>query len=208
MLRTLGKTGLSSGVYSAVNFSPLDPAPRQELVWKSCLTQRAGETRVLPPKTIHVSVSQRFPVKDIFREVPSTATGDGLITHTGKSSAVPERTQASEHGCFPSSTQTRALPHPRILLLAWRLQRVRRTRWPSPCPPRESPSLAQPRWAPRGFPPQEGMGQRRQQQDLSSRQAAAAVSMATQPITRAHPTIDICFACSKSWEAIITAPGS
>lgn len=55
------------------------------LVWKSCLTQRASETSIFPLKRIQVSLSQCFPVRDIFREVPSMVRRDGLVPGTGRS---------------------------------------------------------------------------------------------------------------------------
>lgn len=176
------------------------------LVWKTCLTQRASETSIFTLKRIQVSLSRCFPVRDIFKR--SSLHGQTRWSRSWHRQELALRCR-STHG--PVTTWTQTLPHPCIPLLPQGLWEDT-AGWeniPEPAHPSAEVTLPQPSHAePHRAKPRERMGQGSRRQDPSSHQAAATVSMVTQPITWAHPAIDICFACSQSWEAIITAPGS
>lgn len=119
------------------------------LVWKTCLTQRASETSILPLKRIQVSPSRCFPVKRHLQEKfpPCSDEMVSFQAQGGAGSVVQEHTWPSHHldtdsapSVHPSAPTGAPGGHGRL------------GEHPRASPPlyRSHPAPAQPCWAPRG----------------------------------------------------------
>lgn len=191
----------------------LPPCSGQELAWKSCLIQRAGEPSVRPLKTIQVSISQRFPGRGIFREVPSAVRRDGLVTRTGRSWLCPAGAHRSKSAPVfslqpPDTGSATSLHAPAHTAATGGRSRLGEHPHPgaSPAPPQKSPGPAT--LGPTGVSAagRDGTAEPRAGSVLPP--GSCRHLHGDPAITCTRPATDICFACSKSWEAIITAPGS